>query len=57
MMVSIVIMVLYIVNKIFLSFIKKDGIYVVRCMEWFIIYFFVYDKMIIKYKLLKYYKI
>lgn len=57
MMVSIVIMVLYIVNKIFLSFIEKDGVYVVRCMEWFIIYFFVFDNMIIKYKLLKYYKI
>lgn len=30
MMVSIVIMVLYIVNKIFLSFIEKDSVYVVR---------------------------
>lgn len=33
MMDSIMIMVLYIVNKIFLSFIKKDGVYFVRCIE------------------------
>lgn len=57
MMVSIVIMVLYIVNKIFLSFIKKDGVYFVRCIEWFIIYLYVFDNIIIKYKLLRYYKI